>query len=286
MAVYAIGDLQGCYDDFRRLLDRLGFEPGRDRLWLTGDLVNRGPGSLAVLRYVAGLGDAVTVVLGNHDLHLLALAASTARGPRRGDTLGEVLAASDRDLLLDWLGRRPLLHTDAALGITLVHAGLAPEWDVALAGRLAREVEAALATGAREFFAAMYGDEPDRWSAALAGDDRLRFTVNCLTRLRVCTPDGRLLLRHKGPPPADGAGALPWFRVPGRASAGERIVFGHWSALGYHAADGVVGLDTGCVWGGRLTALRLDAGGTATPVQVDCQGALAASAAEDYRGAD
>jgi bis(5'-nucleosyl)-tetraphosphatase (symmetrical) len=283
MAVYAIGDLQGCYDDFRRLLDGLRFEPARDRVLLTGDLVNRGPGSLAVLRFVRGLREAATVVLGNHDLHLLAVAASDARKPRRGDTLEEVLAAPDRDELLDWLARRPLLHTDAALGVTLVHAGLAPEWDVALAARLAREVEAALTAAAREFFAAMYGDEPNRWSATLAGDDRLRFTVNCLTRLRVCTPDGRLLLRFKGPPPADDALGLPWFKVPGRRSAAERIVFGHWSALGYHAADGVVALDTGCVWGGRLTALRLDGGPGATPVQVDCRGARAAGAPEDYR---
>jgi bis(5'-nucleosyl)-tetraphosphatase (symmetrical) len=281
MAVYAIGDLQGCYDEFRALLDQLGFEPARDRLWLTGDLVNRGPASLATLRHVQSLGRAVSVVLGNHDLHLLA-AALEPQCLRRSDTLDDVLRAPDREELLAWLRRLPLVHDDAVLGWSMVHAGLPPEWDIATAAARAAEVSAALVAEPREFFAAMYGDRPDRWSADLAGSDRLRFTVNCLTRLRILSADGRLLLSYKGPLEGAPAGSRPWFQVPGRRSAGARIVFGHWSALGYWDADGVVSLDTGCVWGGALTAVRLDA--TAPPVQVACRGARASGAAEDAAG--
>jgi bis(5'-nucleosyl)-tetraphosphatase (symmetrical) len=278
MAVYAIGDLQGCYDEFRALLDRLAFEPGHDRLWLTGDLVNRGPGSLAVLRHVRSLGGAVTVVLGNHDLHLLAAALDPKR-LRTSDTLAEVLAAPDRDELLDWLARLPLVHDDSALGWSMVHAGLPPEWDLATAAACAAEVRAALAADPRGFFAAMYGDRPDRWSDDLTGLDRLRFTVNCLTRLRFLTIDGRLLLKYKGPLAGAPPGAVPWFRAPGRRSAASRILFGHWSALGYCESDGVISLDTGCVWGGALTAVRLDA--SAPPVQVACHGAQDIGAPED-----
>jgi bis(5'-nucleosyl)-tetraphosphatase (symmetrical) len=268
MAVYAIGDLQGCYEEFRELLERLEFEPTRDRLWLTGDLVNRGPGSLEALRFVKSLGPAASVVLGNHDLHLLALASNPARRPRKSDTLSEVLEAPDRDELLAWLTRLPLVHVDAELGWAMVHAGLPPEWDLALARTCAEEVSAALLADPVAFFADMYGDQPDRYSPALAGADRLRFTVNCLTRLRLCAPDGRLLLEYKGPLSKAPPGAVPWFRVPGRATARDRIVFGHWSALGYYDADGVLGLDTGCAWGGTLTARRLD--GPGGPVEVAC----------------
>jgi bis(5'-nucleosyl)-tetraphosphatase (symmetrical) len=282
MAVYAVGDLQGCYDEFRRLLDRVGFDPARDRVWLTGDLVNRGPGSLAALRYVKALGAAASVVLGNHDLHLLAVATEPAHRLKRGDTLDEILAADDRDELLGWLARRSLAHYDAALGWFMVHAGLPPEWDVATALACAAEVEAVLSTAPRDFFAAMYGDQPDQWSESLSGPDRLRFTVNCLTRLRLCTADGRLLLRHKGPLADAPAGALAWFRVPGRRSAGTRVLFGHWSALGYYDGDGVVSLDTGCVWGGQLTAVRLDVPGS--PIHVDCRGAASIGAAADFKG--
>ena len=278
MAVYAIGDLQGCYDEFRALLDRLRFEPARDRLWLTGDLVNRGPASLATLRAVRSMGPAVTVVLGNHDLHLLAASTQPER-LRPSDTLDAVLAAPDRDELLDWLKRLPLLHVDPLLGWAMVHAGLPPDWDLATAADCAAEVSAALSEDPRAFFAAMYGDQPDRWADGLGGVDRLRFTVNCLTRLRFLTHDGRLLLKYKGPPEGAPRGAQPWFRVPGRRSAGARIVFGHWSALGYCETDGVVSLDSGCVWGGALTALRLDA--RAAPVQLACRGARGIDAPDD-----
>ena len=278
MAVYAIGDLQGCHDEFTALLERLSFDPARDRLWLTGDLVNRGPASLAALRAVKALGSAASVVLGNHDLHLLA-AALDAKRLRRSDTLDEVLAAPDRDELLGWLASLPLVHHDPALGWTMVHAGLPPDWDIATAVACAAEVSAALSADPAAFFAAMYGDRPDRWSADLDRLGRLRFTVNCLTRLRFLSADGRLLLKYKGPLDGAPAGAQPWFRVPGRRSAGARIVFGHWSALGFCESDGVVSLDTGCVWGGALTALRLDR--AAAPVQVACRGALAVGAPED-----
>jgi bis(5'-nucleosyl)-tetraphosphatase (symmetrical) len=279
MAVYAIGDVQGCYDEFRGLLDRLAFDPARDRLWLTGDLVNRGPGSLATLRFVRALGDAATTVLGNHDLHLLAVASSAGRGLRRGDTLDEILGAPDRDELLHWLERRPLLWRDTSLGWTMVHAGLAPQWDLDTAARCAAEVSAALIASPGEFYQAMYGNDPDRWSGALAGIERLRFTVNCMTRLRFVAADGRLLLKYKGGLAGAPDGAEPWFRARGRRSAAERIVFGHWSALGYYAGDGVVSLDSGCVWGGALTAQRLDA--AAEPVQMPCQGALEIGSPED-----
>jgi len=282
MAVYAIGDLQGCYDEFRVLLDQLEFEPRADRLWLTGDLVNRGPGSLEALRYVRSLGAAARTVLGNHDLHLLAVASDPGHRLKRGDTLDPVLAAPDRDELLAWLGSQPLAISDPALGWSMVHAGLPPQWDMATALACGAEVETALRAAPREFFAAMYGDQPDRWSSELRGVNRLRFTVNCLTRLRLCAADGRLLLKFKGPPHEAPPGALPWFRVPGRRSAGERVLFGHWSALGYYDGEGVVSLDTGCVWGGSLTALRLDR--PAPPVQVACRGTLRVGDPADYRG--
>jgi bis(5'-nucleosyl)-tetraphosphatase (symmetrical) len=260
MAAYAVGDIQGCDQEFGQLLERIAFDPAKDRLWLTGDLVNRGPCSLEVLRRVRAMGDAVTMVLGNHDLHLLA-AAQDPTALRPDDTLAAVLAAPDRDTLLDWLRRQPLLHTDAELGWTMVHAGLAPQWDLATATACARELEAALRddAAARKLFAGMYGNRPDRWSDDLTGMERLRFITNCFTRLRFCHTDGRLDLKYKGALADAPAGLVPWFRIPERRSAGSRILFGHWSALGYHAGDGVMGIDTGCVWGGRLCAVRLDA---------------------------
>jgi bis(5'-nucleosyl)-tetraphosphatase (symmetrical) len=269
MAVYAVGDIQGCDDEFGQLLERIAFEPARDQLWLTGDLVNRGPRSLAVLRRVRSLGDAVTVVLGNHDLHLLA-AAHDRTALRSDDTLDDVLAAPDCDTLLDWLRHQPLLHTDTALDWTMVHAGLAPQWDLAAATACARELERALRdeTSARKLFAAMYGNRPDRWSDDLAGTERLRFITNCFTRLRFCHTDGRLDLKYKGTVRDAPADLVPWFRIPDRRSAGSRILFGHWSALGYYSGDSVLGIDTGCVWGGRLCAVRLDS--AQPPLFVPC----------------
>ncbi len=257
MAVYAVGDLQGCFDPLRALLDRIGFDPARDRLWLCGDLVNRGPDSLACLRFVRDLGDAAVSVLGNHDLHLLAIAAGHA--PLDDEGLAAVLRAPDGNDLVHWLSRRPLLHHDPDLGFTLVHAGLPPQWDLEQARARARELEAVLRGPECEaFLSRMYGDRPDRWRDDLAGIDRLRFICNAFTRLRYCHPDGRLELSAKGPPGTQPPGALPWFDVPGRRSAGERIVFGHWSTLGPLQRADVIALDTGCVWGGQLSAVRLD----------------------------
>jgi len=272
MTTYAIGDVQGCYDELQRLLNAIGFDQNRDRLWFTGDLVNRGPRSLDTLRFVRSLGDRAITVLGNHDLHLLAVAHGDAR-LRRKDTLDEILDAPDRDELLDWLRNRPLLHHDSDLGYTVIHAGLPPQWTLADAQQRAQELEAAL-RGAQhtEFFQRMYGDEPLHWSDGLCGWDRLRFITNCFTRLRYCDPAGRLALAHKGPPGTQPPDLHPWFRIPGRASAGLNIIFGHWSTLGPCADPGIYALDTGCLWGGTLTALALD--GTDARTSVPCPGAL------------
>jgi bis(5'-nucleosyl)-tetraphosphatase (symmetrical) len=274
MATWAIGDIQGCHTELLALLDTLRFDPAHDRLWLVGDLVNRGPDSLAVLRFAHGLGDRVVVTLGNHDLHLLAVAEGTGRKLKRRDTLAAVLSAHDRDELLDWLRHRPLLHHDAALGWTMVHAGLPPAWDLATARACAAEVETALrGPDHAAFFQAMYGDEPDRWSPALRGMDRLRYTVNALTRLRLVHPDGRLDFAWKGERAGAPAGLLPWFAHPERRTRGLPLVFGHWSTLGPVVEAGAHALDSGCVWGGSLTALRLD-DGSATRVGVACRAAL------------
>ena len=256
MTTYAIGDIQGCYSTFRRLLDKLDFEPARDRLWLVGDLVNRGPQSLAVLRFVKNLGTRAVTVLGNHDLHLLVVAAKHVK-QHRGDTLNAILRAPDRDELLDWLRRRKLMH--AAGRYAMVHAGMLPQWSIEKALRLAREVEAALQRDDHnEFLRHMYGNQPDRWRDDLRGFDRLRVITNVFTRLRLCTPDGRMEFSHKGPPTGElPRGYLPWFSVPRRRHRATNIIFGHWAALGLYMESNVSGLDTGCVWGRELTALRL-----------------------------
>jgi bis(5'-nucleosyl)-tetraphosphatase (symmetrical) len=259
MAVYAIGDLQGCLDPLKRLLDRIAFDPARDRLWFCGDLVNRGPASLQTLRFVHALGDTAIVVLGNHDLHLLAAAWAENRPQKKRDTLDDVLAAPDREELLEWLRRRPMLHYDPELEFTMVHAGFPPQWDLPEARAAAAELETVLA-GPRfiDFLRTMYGNLPDRWSPELQGTERLRYIVNALTRLRYVRPDGSLDFSNSGPPSPDREDIIPWFCFPGRRSAGKRIVFGHWSTLGETSHDGAFSLDTGCVWGGRLSALRLD----------------------------
>ena len=272
MALYAIGDVQGCNDELGALLRAVQFSPDRDRLWFVGDLVNRGPDSLGVLRRIRSLGDAATVTLGNHDLHLLAVAFGAAHA-RSDDTLGEILSAPDRDALLEWLMGRPLLHYDRALNVCLLHAGLAPQWDIDAAGACAREFEAALKRSPAELFGRMYGDEPNLWDESLEGVARLRFIVNCFTRLRYVDPAGRLMLRAKGSPKKSQTQSLiPWFEAPAARWRGPRIVFGHWSTLGYLNHADIIGLDTGCVWGGTLTALRLDESG-AGPVQVPCAAA-------------
>lgn len=268
MAVYAIGDVQGCYDALRRLLDALRFEPAEDCLWFTGDLVNRGPASAAVLRFVAGLGNAAVSVLGNHDLHLLAVAAGVRR-PSRKDTFRDVLEAEDSEQLLTWLAARPLVHYDPHVGYALVHAGLPPMWSMAEALQRAREVEPAIRARQASLFEAMYGDEPSRWTDELTGIDRVRFTVNGFTRMRYCAADGRLDFVHKGPPGSQPPDLVPWFKLRAESARTIPVVFGHWSTLGYHDGDGVVALDTGCCWGGELTAVRL-AGSERLRVSVTC----------------
>ncbi len=259
MATYAVGDVQGCADELETLLERLEFSPDRDQLWFVGDLVNRGPRSLDVMRLVCQLGDAAIVVLGNHDLHLLAAARSHARLRHQDLSLRPILEAPDRESLLDWLQSRPMLHHDETLGVTMLHAGLPPQWDLETARRCARELEQALrGDHSGTLFEQMYGNEPDLWSDSLEGADRLRFIMNALTRLRACGADGRMLLKFKGTLAQLPACAVPWFHAAGRRSTGARIVCGHWSALGYRDEAGVLALDTGCVWGGALTAQRID----------------------------
>jgi bis(5'-nucleosyl)-tetraphosphatase (symmetrical) len=257
VARWAIGDIQGCDDELGELLECIRYSPDRDVLWLVGDLVNRGPRSLAVLRRVRTFGANAVVVLGNHDLHLLAVAL-VGEKLRKNDTLSEILAAPDHAALLDWMLQLPLAHYDAGRDDLLVHAGLVPQWSVPQALELAQRVERALRTDAPKLLRKMYGDEPSHWSAKLRGMERLRFAVNVLTRLRFCTAEGEVDCSHKGAPGDVEPPLMPWFKVPQRASAATRIVFGHWSALGFYRGDGVLGLDTGCVWGGALTAFNLD----------------------------
>jgi bis(5'-nucleosyl)-tetraphosphatase (symmetrical) len=263
VARLAIGDVQGCHDELRALLREARFSADRDELWFVGDLVNRGPDSLGVLRFVRALGDNARVVLGNHDLHLLAVARGAGgRRLRKDDTLDDILAATDREALLDWLQSRPLaVHAPGQGGARddlMVHAGVVPQWSVADTLALAAEVSAALCGDAAGLFAAMYGDKPDRWDDALHGHDRLRFVINALTRMRFVDRDGRVDLKLKGAPGAAPPGWLPWFDAPGRRSAGARLVVGHWSTLGLLEREDLLALDTGCVWGGALTAASLD----------------------------
>ncbi|WP_061290196.1 symmetrical bis(5'-nucleosyl)-tetraphosphatase [Azotobacter vinelandii] len=262
MAVYATGDLQGCLEPLKCLLDRVAFEPGRDRLWLTGDLVNRGPQSLETLRFIHGMRDSVTTVLGNHDLHLLAVAHDIER-LKKSDTLREILEAPDRDLLLDWLRWQKLLHHDGERGIVLVHAGIPPQWSLKKALRLAAEVEEALRDDSRlpQFLDGMYGNDPLRWNGRLRGTARLRAITNYFTRMRFCTADGTLDLKSKEGLGSAPSGFTPWFSHPRRKTRGQKILFGHWAALEGHCDEpGVIALDTGCVWGGALTLLNLDTG--------------------------
>jgi bis(5'-nucleosyl)-tetraphosphatase (symmetrical) len=255
MALYAIGDIQGCHAELCELLARIAFSPRTDRLWITGDLVNRGPGSLEVLREVKALGSATATVLGNHDLHLLTVAAGHARA-HRSDTLDAILAAPDRIDLLDWLRHRPLVIVEDDR--LLVHAGLVPQWTPQDALARSREVQAKLASDdASRFLSVLYGDEPSRWDDALEGDDRLRAIVNICTRLRFCSADGRMEFREKRGAAHAPPGMLPWYEHAARRSAGTFVVCGHWSSLGLVLRPDVAMLDTGCVWGRSLTAMRL-----------------------------
>lgn len=260
MATYAIGDIQGCYHAFRSLLHQIGFQPEKDRLWFVGDLINRGGGSLEVLRllvqYHSQHPSAITAVLGNHDLHAITVAAGL-KTPNRDDTLQPLLEAPDKDQLIDWLRHRPMAHHEN--GYLMVHAGVLPQWSAAQTISLAAEVEQMLrGPDYRNFLGRMYGNQPDHWDDSLQGMDRLRLITNAITRLRVCTRDGTMDFKFKGELKDVPAGLIPWFRLPYRQSLDTTILCGHWSALGLYQDDNVIALDTGCLWGGKLTALRLE----------------------------
>jgi bis(5'-nucleosyl)-tetraphosphatase (symmetrical) len=256
MATLAIGDVQGCYDQLMRLLERAGYDDARDVLWFVGDLVNRGPQSAQTVRFAKKLGARQVTVLGNHDLALLVIAAGIKK-PHRGDTYDELLAAPDREELLHWLRHQKMMH--AGEGYAMVHAGLLPQWSVARALALAQDVEFALqGPDYREFLANMYGNEPVRWRDELAGYDRLRVIVNAMSRMRLVTAEGSMEFGHKLGLANLPAGYLPWYVAPGRASRGDRVIFGHWAALGLLLREDVVCLDSGCVWGRALSALRLE----------------------------
>ena len=256
MAIYAVGDVQGCHAELARLLDDIRFDAAADKLWLVGDLVNRGADSLAVLRLVKSLGDSAITVLGNHDLHLLAVAEGVAELSRH-DTLDKILNAPDRDELLHWLRNQRLLH--AQDGYVLVHAGLLPQWSVAQAESLAREVETALRSDDyATFLSRMYGNIPHNWDDNLSGYKRLRVIVNAFTRMRICTPEGEMEFKFKSEVEHIPAGYLPWFDVPHRASRDATAIVGHWSALGLLVRKNIIALDTGCLWGGPMSAIRLE----------------------------
>lgn len=271
---YLIGDLQGCCDALDRLLARIGYSPSRDRLHVLGDLVNRGPQSLATLRRLRDFGDSAQCLLGNHDLHLLAVAYGV-RDKHPTDTLEPILDAPDREAWIDWLRQRRLaVHAD---GWLMVHAGVVPQWTVETALQLAGEIEDRMRHGdMREFLQAMFGNEPARWDEGLQGDARLRFAINTLTRIRYVTLDGTLALKTKDAARAKALGLVPWFEAPGRRTAGTPIATGHWSALGLVDRPDVLSIDTGCVWGGRLTAVRID-GGRREIAQVECRQVLKAA---------
>ena len=256
MATYAIGDLQGCFDSLQELLGEIGFRETDDRLWFVGDLVNRGPQSLEILRFVKSLGDHAVSVLGNHDLHLLMIADGRIKAHRK-DTLDAILDAPDREELLTWLRELPLMHADGEYA--MVHAGLLPSWNVAKALDLARDTETLL-RGAdwRGLMAQMYGNQPDQWDDTLSGYERARVIINAMTRLRVCTADGRMEFSHKGRIEDIPPGYMPWFRVPGRKSTNMTIICGHWSAIGLLVEKNLMALDSGCLWGRRLSAVRLE----------------------------
>ena len=267
MATLAVGDIQGCYQALQRLLEKASFDPVTDRLWLTGDLVNRGPDSLRVLRWARGLGDRAVVVLGNHDLHLLAIAHGWAPTKRR-DTLLKILEAPDGEELLDWLRHQRLMHQEE--GFAMVHAGLLPEWSIAKALELARDVERELREEPKRLFEQMYGDEPAKWSDALDRADRRRVVINAMTRMRMLNGSGEMDLSYSDAPAKAPAGLVSWFDVPGRASAGTPIVCGHWAALGLVLRPDLLALDSGCVWGRHLTAVRLE---DRAVFQVGCEAA-------------
>ncbi|MEI6145431.1 MAG: symmetrical bis(5'-nucleosyl)-tetraphosphatase [Methylococcales bacterium] len=269
MSIYAIGDIQGCFDDLLRLLDVISFNENSDQLWFAGDLVNRGPKSLETLRFVKSLGSSAITVLGNHDMHLLA-ASCLPKIANKKDSLTQVLDAPDRDELIYWLRHRPLLHYSN--DFCLLHAGLPPQWDFKKAQKMAILAEQTLRDKDYEvFLKQMYGNKPNIWSPNLKGVARIRFVINCFTRMRYCDAQGRLDFVNSGPIGSQPSNLFPWFDAPKRKNADMRIIFGHWSSLGYYEGRNCYGIDTGCLWGGQLTALKLDE--SMHRFSIDCQGA-------------
>ena len=268
MAIYAIGDIQGCFDDLLNLLDVIQFDQQTDQLWFAGDLVNRGPKSLETLRFVKSLGPSAISVLGNHDLHLLAI-ANNRRKHKKKDSLDQILEADDCDELLNWLRHRPLFHYND--DFCLLHAGLPPQWGFSKTKKMARKAEKVLqGPDYLSFLNEMYGDKPDIWNSKLKGMSKIRFIVNCFTRIRYCDARGRLDFKHKDALGSQPKYLYPWFKVPDRKSENMKIIFGHWSSLGYYQGDNCYGIDTGCIWGGKLTAIKL--GENIKRVSVDGKG--------------
>jgi len=257
MSTYAIGDIQGCFESLQTLLEKIKFNPNQDQLWFAGDLVNRGPDSLHTLQFVKQLKNKAVTVLGNHDLNFLAVAEGFAKHSD-DDNIDELLNSPDLDELVNWLRKQPLFHHDKQLGFSMIHAGLPPQWDFDQTNQASHEIENTLqGENYIHFLKNMYGNQPDVWSSNLAGMDRLRFITNSFTRLRYCSEEGQLFLKEKGPIGTQSKG-LPWFQIKDRASRNMKIVFGHWSTLGPNHEQGTYALDSGCLWGGKLTALRLE----------------------------
>ncbi len=278
MATYAIGDIQGCFKELQQLLQLIKFDPKQDNLWCAGDLVNRGPQSLEVLRFFKQLGDKAKIVLGNHDLHLLAISAGNKDYLHKSDTLDAIFKAKDHNELITWLRHQPLLHHDKTLNFTMIHAGLPPQWDLALAMQCAKELETVLQDDVQfiKFTQHLYGKKPKKWSEKLEGWERIRFIANCFTRMRYCNAKGKLDLKRTGSPAAEKQlngedGFLAWYLHEHRKSRDLKIIFGHWATHGFHAGNGVFALDTGCLWGGALTALRLE---DEAVFSVRCQGEM------------
>jgi bis(5'-nucleosyl)-tetraphosphatase (symmetrical) len=260
MSIYAIGDIQGCFNELLKLLDVISFNEHTDQLWFAGDLVNRGPNSLETLRFIKALGESAITVLGNHDMHLLAESCNQ-KISNKNSLLNKILEAPDRNELIDWLRHRPLFHYNNEF--CLLHAGIPPQWDFNTTKKMALLVEQALKSANYQIFLRqMYGNKPNIWSDDLRGIRRLRFIINCFTRMRYCDAEGRLDFTYSGPIGSQPEQLLPWFAVPKRKNANMRVIFGHWSTLGYYEGDNCYGIDTGCLWGGQLTAIKL-----AEPVQ-------------------
>lgn len=276
MARYAIGDIQGCFKDLENLLDKIQFDPVSDQLWFTGDLVNRGPQSLETLRFVKSLGEQAITVLGNHDFHLLALwRQGKKRTFKRSDTLEAIFSAEDTTELLEWLRYRPLMHHDPISGFSMLHAGLPPQWDLHESLKYAAEVEGVLRGEQFDsFLNHMYGNKPKIWSEDLQGWDRQRYIVNCFCRLRYFKKDGELEFKEKRAPGYQSENLLPWFSLPHRLTRNNPLVFGHWSTLGLYQNYGVHGIDSGCLWGGALTALKIGDSGETSVISVKCQGEI------------